>query len=263
MRKIANFFITTYAYIYRNYIFAVRNLFTFFDILFWPFVGIISIGMMCNFLNLDRPTLSFLLTGAIISGVLQVTQLEVSYGILYEVWSKSIKQIFITPTNFCHIILGSWCVRIARGLIVYILLSLVSKYIFGFNSPELKIVIISLIGIFISSLIIGMMVNFVVVLYGQRVDIIAWSLSVVAMLICGIYYPVNILPKSIQVIAQLIPLTYFLEYFRYGLGFKQSFSYGLQKAFLLSFMYLLLLYIMITYSYKHAKKTGLILRLSE
>ncbi|MCS7227732.1 MAG: hypothetical protein NZ839_02060, partial [Endomicrobia bacterium] len=67
MKNLSKFLVIIYAYIYRNYIFAVRNVFTFFDILFWPVVGIISIGVMSNFLKLDKQNISFLLTGAITS----------------------------------------------------------------------------------------------------------------------------------------------------------------------------------------------------
>ncbi|MCX7956760.1 MAG: ABC transporter permease [Endomicrobia bacterium] len=263
MKNLMYFLSSIYAYIYRNYIFAKRNLFTFFDILFWPVIGIISIGMMSNFLTLQKNLLSFLLTGAITSGVLQVVQLEVSYGILYEVWSKSTKQIFIAPTKYHHIIIGSWIVGIVRGIVVFAILVFLSKLLFGFYLPPLSNIFVSLVGIFLTSAIVGMMVNFFVILYGQRVDIIAWSFSVIAMLICGIYYPVNVLPQWLQIISQFIPLTYFLEHFRSGLGFEKTFKLGLEKAFFLCIIYILILSFLISLAFKHAKKTGLILKLSE
>jgi ABC-2 type transport system permease protein len=83
--------IRIFAFAYRNWIFAKRNFFAFAEILFWPFVSLVSIGLMGNFLDLKSNLLNFVLTGAIASGVLQVTQLDVSYGLLYEIWSKSIK----------------------------------------------------------------------------------------------------------------------------------------------------------------------------
>lgn len=263
MNRLKYFLAAIYAYIYRNYIFAKRNLFTFFDILFWPVVGIISIGVMSNFLALDKNLLSFLLSGAITSGVLQVVQLEVSYGILYEVWSKSTKQIFITPAKYYHLIIGSWFVGVLRGLIAFGLLVFLSKIIFDFKLPPFANNFVYLIGIFITALIVGMLVNFFVILYGQRVDIIAWSFSVIAMLICGIYYPVSVLPRWLQVIAQFIPLTYFLEELRSGLGFQKNFNFGLEKAFILCLVYIVSLSLLISLALKHAKKTGLILKLSE
>ncbi|MCS7231359.1 MAG: ABC transporter permease [Elusimicrobiota bacterium] len=263
MRTVKTELLKIYAYIFRNYIFAIRNVFTFFDILFWPVIGILSVGVMSDFLNLEKNLISFLLTGAITSGVLQVAQLEVSYGILYEIWSKSIKQIFISPTKIYQYIIGSWIVGIARGILVFILLSFLSHYLFGFYIPDYFRAIVFLVGIFMNALIIGLLVNFFVLLYGQRVDIIAWSLSVLAMLICGIYYPVNILPKWLQTIAQLIPLTYFLEYYRESLSFSQNFSFGLTKGFILCVFYIFIFFYLISLAYNRAKKTGMILKLSE
>jgi ABC-2 type transport system permease protein len=256
-------FLRIFAYIYRNYIFAIRNVFTFFDLLFWPIIGIVSIGMMSTFLKLDKNLLSFLLTGTITSGVLQVTQLEVSYGLLYEIWSKSIKQIFITPTKHHHYIFGSWIIGIIRGLIVFLLLSIISYYLFSFYLPKFEFIIFSLLGIFLTSLILGMIVNFFILLYGQRVDIIAWSISVLTMLICGIYYPVSVLPKWLTKIAEFIPLTYFLEYFRKGYRFEETFRHGLLKGFILCIVYGFILFYLIKFAHNHTRKTGSVIRLSE
>jgi len=256
-------FLKIFAYIYRNYIFAIRNIFTFFDILFWPVIGILSIGMMSTFLQLDKQLLSFLLTGTITSGVLQVTQLEVSYGLLYEIWSKSIKQIFITPTEHYHYIFGSWIVGTIRGFIVFLLLSIISHYLFGFCLPKINYVIVSLLGIFLTGLILGMFVNFFILLYGQKIDILAWSVSILTMLISGIYYPVSVLPKWLIRISEFIPLTYFLEYFRKGYGFEENFRYGLLKGFVLCIVYSFILFYLINLAYNHTRKTGTVIRLSE
>ena len=72
--------IRIYAFAYRNYIFAIRNFFTFAEMLFWPIIGILSIGLMSGFLSLAGNMKSFLLTGAIMAGVFQTSQLDVAYG---------------------------------------------------------------------------------------------------------------------------------------------------------------------------------------
>jgi len=50
----------------------------------------------------------------------------------------------------------------------------------------------------------------------------AWSISSLMALICGIYYPISILPTPLPEIARAIPLTYFLEYFRTFYGFDEE-----------------------------------------
>jgi ABC-2 type transport system permease protein len=42
----------------------------------------------------------------------------------------------------------------------------------------------------------------------------AWTITGIMMFVCGIYYPVSVLPEGMQMIARVIPLTYFLEYMR-------------------------------------------------
>lgn len=241
----------------------VRNIFTFFEMLFWPFIGILSIGLMASFLQIESNYLSFILTGAIVSGVLQVTQLDVSYGLLYEVWAKSIKQTFLAPITSVDYVIGSWLFGIVRGTIVFILLTILSSWTFDFHIPKITVIIVSLFGIYLNALIIGLIVCIFVISFGQKIDIIAWSLSILAMLICGIYYPVNYLPKVFTVIAQIIPLTYFLEYFRYYYGFATIFKYTLLKGFGLSISYIIILFIILNLVQNKARKNGMLLRLSE
>lgn len=240
-----------------------RNVFSFFEILFWPVVGIISIGLMGNFLELRKEVLSFLLTGVIVSGVLQVSQLEVSYGLLYEIWSKSVKQIFFAPIKHLDYIIGSWIAGVFRGIIVFVMLTFLSIWWFKFYLPSISITIIFISGIFLFALIIGLIVIFFLLLFGQRIDIIAWSVSVLSMLICGIYYPVTYLPKWLQYIASVIPLTYFLEYFRAHYGFELTFSNPLMKGFMLTFVYVAILIFLIHLAYERARRSGMIVRLSE
>src|SRR4051812_32853384 len=98
------------AFTYRNYLFAKRNVYFFVEMLFWPLMTLLSVGLMGSFLKLDEKTLAFVMTGAVASGVLQVTQLDVGYSILYDVWSKSIKHTFLTPVGLAPALFGSWIV---------------------------------------------------------------------------------------------------------------------------------------------------------
>ena len=45
-------FTKIFAFAYRNWIFAKRNFFAFTEIVFWPFVSLVAIGLMGNFLDL-------------------------------------------------------------------------------------------------------------------------------------------------------------------------------------------------------------------
>jgi ABC-2 type transport system permease protein len=251
------------AFAYRNWIFAKRNFFAFTEIVFWPFVSLVGIGLMSNFLELKGDVTNFVLTGAIAGGVLQVTQLDVSYGLLYDIWSKSIKHTFLAPVRPYHYVLGSWLIGMIRGSVVFILLFIFSYLAFGFTLPSVMTTLIFVSGIYLNALVIGMMVCFLVLLYGQRVEVTAWSLATLAMLVSGIYYPVTYLPAFVRVISQFIPLTFFLEHLRSGYGFTPVFSYPLLKGYALLAAYILIFLWLLQYAFGRARKTGMILRLSE
>lgn len=255
--------IRIYAFAYRNYIFAVRNFFTFAEMLFWPIIGILSIGLMGGYLSLNINMKAFLLTGAVMAGVFQTSQLDVAYGFLYDVWSKSVKQTFIAPVKNIDYILGSWIIGTVRGIITFFMLAGLAALFFKFSLPGFSILWISLAGVYITAMITGMMTIFVIFMFGQRVDIIAWMMSALLMLLCGIYYPVTYLPAAFSKLAQFIPLTYFLEYFRTGYGFPLNFTHPLLKGFGLSAVYIGILLWMIEMAFLRAKKTGMLIRLSE
>lgn len=251
------------AFSYRNWIFAKRNLFSFFELLFWPVVSLISMGLMSGFLKLDQTLLNFVLTGAITAGTIQVATLDVAYGLLYDVWSKSIKHTFLAPIEHLHFILGSWIIGIVRGVLIFALMALFSYFAFGFEVPSYKVAAVFIAGVFLNALIIGMLICLLITLYGQRVEIVAWAFGTLVMLICGIYYPVDQLPPFFQWLAELIPLTYFLEYFRTGYGFKPLHTHLLLTGFALCFTYISLVLFSINWAYQRSRKNGIIMRLSE
>jgi sugar fermentation stimulation protein len=123
------------AFAYRDWLFAKRNIFAIVEMLFWPIVGMLSIGLMGDFLQLDRSMRAFILTGSIALGTLQVTQLDVAYALLHDIWSKSVKHTFLTPTGVVEYLLGPWLVGIFRGTIVFFLLAGFSRWFFDFYLP--------------------------------------------------------------------------------------------------------------------------------
>ncbi|HQP11825.1 MAG TPA: ABC transporter ATP-binding protein, partial [Candidatus Omnitrophota bacterium] len=66
-----------FAFTYRNMLYAIRNFFAFMELVFWPIVSLISIGLMGDFLQMEERALAFVITGAMTAGILQVTQLDV------------------------------------------------------------------------------------------------------------------------------------------------------------------------------------------
>jgi ABC-2 type transport system permease protein len=258
-------FIKTIGFAYRNWIFFIRNVFTFFDIIFWPFFGLVSVGLMGYFVELKQEYLSFIIIGALCLSVMNVSQLDISFPLLVDLWAKSIKYTFLAPISSIHFIVGAGMIGIVRGFLVWLIVSVLSFYLFKVNILSVGVIpnLHFLLGIFLTSIYIGILVCVLLLLFGYRAEVAAWSLTGVIIIIGGLYYPANILPQKIYFISRFIPLSYFLEYFRSFFGFPVNRNLSLTFGYLLSIFYILLNFILLELSIKRAKRTGFIMRMSE
>lgn len=207
-------------------------------------------------------TVAFLLVGAIGLTILQICQIDVAYVLLFDMWSKSIKNTFVSPIRGYHLVLGALLFGILRGTFAFTILVIISRILFGFDflAGGALMVLVFLAGVFSVAALIGMIVCISILLFGQKADVAAWSLSGVIMLISGIYYPVNVLPEELQLLARAVPLTYFLEYYRSAYGFGE---HDVITGWVLVVVYMLTGLIVLEKAIEMARKTGILLRLSE
>ena len=89
----------TWAFAWRNVLMATQNFFTLFEMIFWPTVGVLSLGFMAQFLKLSPADTAFILIGTMALSIMHICQLDVSYAILYDIWSRSLKHQFLAPIS--------------------------------------------------------------------------------------------------------------------------------------------------------------------
>jgi len=263
--KLPSEFNKFWAFAARNLLINRRNVFAIFEMIFWPGIGILSVGLLTQFLKLDPDIVTFVLIGAISMNTIQIAQLDLSYSLLYDVWSKSLKHKFIAPINLSHVLVGAGLVGLIRGLLVFIIMGLLSIWLFDmdFSRPGPLGLVIFLTGMFLNAAIIGILVLALVLRFGHRAEVAAWSFAYLLFLLCGLYYPVTILPAGLRTMAQFVPLTHFLDYFRHFYGFPLLSSHALLFGFLQSVIYLTASYLLLKCTLQSALKRGILLKLSE
>jgi ABC-2 type transport system permease protein len=254
-----------WAYTHRNLIMARRNVFFVFELTFWPGVAMLSHGLLTRFLGLTPEMTSFILVGSIALSAVQVCQLDVAYAVLFDMWGKSVKHQFLSPVRIYHLALGSWLIGVFRGVVVFVLMALIGTRAFGFDfigGGALSMGLF-LLGSFLTALIVGLLVCSLVLLYGTRAETAAWAAVNFVVMLAGIYYPVSVLPGWAAAIARLIPLTYFLDAVRMGYGFPSEFAHPLLTGFALAALYVALAHWALAAAVTRARRTGLLLKLSE
>jgi ABC-2 type transport system ATP-binding protein len=251
------------AFTFRNALFSLRNLFVMTDVFFWPLMSLLPIGLMAKFVHMDANMQAFIITGTIAVSVMQITQLDVGYTVLYELWSKSLKHTVLTPIGVSEGVIGTWLIGMTRALAVFIFLVASAAIFFGFKLPDPIHTLGFLIGLFASGLLFGMLVNVLILSFGSKVEITAWMFVHLFMIFCGIYYPVDVLPPFFQSMAYLIPITHFLEFFREGYGFTPHTPQPWLAGAGLIVLYWFVSLQMLKSAYSRARRKGVIIRLSE
>jgi ABC-2 type transport system permease protein len=242
-----------------------RNVFAIFEMLFWPGISIFSVGLLTKFLKLDADTVTFVLIGAIGMNTIQVAQLDMSYSLLYDVWSKSLRHKFIAPMGLPHLLIGTGLVGLIRGFLVFVIMGLLCTWLFSMDlgRPGFTGLVMFLAGMFLNAAILGILVLALVLRYGHRAEVAAWAFAYLLFLLCGLYYPVTVLPAGIKEIALFVPLTHFLDYFRHFYGFPLVSPHPLLFGFSQSVIYLALCYLFLRFTLNTALRRGTILKLSE
>ena len=100
-------------------------------------------------------------------------------------------------------------------------------------------------------------------LFGLRAEVSAWSGVSLILLLCGVYYPVSVLPAPLQVVAAAVPLTHFLEAFRAQLGYAPVFKEPLVRGYVLAAVYAAGGYALFAWAIQRARRTGMLLKLSD
>jgi ABC-2 type transport system permease protein len=219
----------TSAFVFKNWIMAKRNVFTVFEVLFWPVITFLSAGLLAKFAAMDSGLRAFVLVGAVSMSTVQVCQLDVAYVLLYDIWSKAVKHGFMAPVGLRHLFVGSLVAGMVRGGAVFLMLVAASRWLFGFDFtiPGPGPMGLFLGGLFLSAAAVGMLVCILVLPRSgkPRRD---------RRLVPGEpdappVRRLSVLPGWVTSVAQLIPVTYFLEYIRRFYGFEPSFSHALAR----------------------------------
>ncbi|MET0850252.1 MAG: ABC transporter permease [Candidatus Rokuibacteriota bacterium] len=253
------------AFFLRSWRMTYRNAFTIFEIVFWPIVNLLSVGLLTTFLQAEPGTVVFVLVGTFALSTVQVCQLDVAYAALFDMWSRSIKHQLVAPIRPWHLLLGSWLMGLMRGTLVFMLQAAVSHWMFGVNvlahgvAPALAL----LAGLLLSAGGIGLLVCTLLMLFGLRAEVSAWSGVSLILLLCGVYYPVSVLPAPLQVVAAAVPLTHFLEAFRAQLGYAPVFKEPLVRGYVLAVVYAAGGYALFAWAIQRARRTGMLLKLSD
>ena len=144
-------------------------------------------------------------------------RVSISYNIMFleEIWSRNFTNLFIAPIKLSEMIASLTITAVFRSLIGLIPAALLAIPLFGVSVFKIGVPLLALLlSLYIFGVTLGLLVTSGLLRFGPSFENIAWaSLFFLAPLGC-IYYPVEILPLSLQIIAKGLPLVHVFEEMR-------------------------------------------------
>ena len=238
------------------------------DLIYWPTIQIFLWGFISKFFTLNSTyyenTVGIILSAAILYDFLFRSSISYNMMFLEEIWSRNFTNLFIAPIKIKEIIAALTFTAVFRTLIGLIPAALLAIPLFGVSIFKIGVpLIFLLISLYIFGVTLGLLVTSGLVRFGPSFENIAWaSLFFLAPLGC-IYYPVEILPEWLQLIAKLLPLVHLFEEMR-SILIDNIVNYrAVFKACLISFVYFIIGIIVFYISYGGAKKRGTLINMGE
>jgi ABC-2 type transport system permease protein len=102
-----------------------------------------------------------------------------------------------------------------------------------------------------------------ITIFGNRAEAFAWASANLVLVLAGIYYPVTVLPGPVAAAAAWIPLTHFLDAYRAEYGFVSEFRMPVVTGLALAVLYAALAHAAFLASVRRARRSGLLLKMSE
>ena len=189
------------------------------DLIYWPSIQIFLWGFISKFFTMSSEyynnTVGVILSAAILYDFLFRASISYNMMFLEEIWSRNFTNLFISPIKIKEIIAALTLTAIFRTLIGLVPASILAIPLFGVSIFKIGLpLLFLLLSLYIFGVTLGLLVTAGLIRFGPSFENIAWaSLFFLAPLGC-IYYPIEILPDWLQMIAKLLPLVHIFEEMR-------------------------------------------------
>jgi len=238
------------------------------DLIYWPSIQVFLWGFISKFFTISSSyynnTVGVILTAAILYDFLFRSSISYNMMFLEEIWSRNFTNLFIAPIKISEIIAALTMTAIFRTMIglvpaVFLAIPLFGVSIFNLGIPLFFL----LIALYIFGISLGLLVTAGLLRFGPSFENIAWaSLFFLAPLGC-IYYPIEILPNFLQIIAKILPLVHIFEEMRNILINQTVNNVAILKGLFISLIYFFIGVAVFYAAYFEAKIKGTLINIGE
>jgi ABC-2 type transport system permease protein len=186
------------------------------DLVYWPLLDIAVWGLFTLFLwrtQFEVPNaMAMLLGGAILWNVLIRAAWDVSVSFLDDVWARSVVTTFASPLTFVEFGVSVMVVGLVKVAMSLVVMGVAAWALYAFDLLVLGWALIPFaINLVLFGWTLGLVAFAIILRFGGRWQIVAWSLPFAAMPASCVFYPQAALPPTLRATAGALPATHVFE----------------------------------------------------
>ncbi len=203
------------AVLYQEYCITKNSLEITIDLFFFSIMSVTVFGFVSLFLvgSVNSAAAHYLLLGILLWEIIRITQYSMSVGSLWNIWSRNLSNMFITPLSLKEFMFAQMISGTVKALFTFIIISLISLAIFDFNIFSIGAInlLMGFINLTIFSWTTGIIILGLIFRFGTRIQALAWGLIFLFQPLTASFFPLEILPDLLKVVSYALPPTYVFE----------------------------------------------------
>lgn len=237
------------------------------DAFWWPSFNLFLWGMVTMYLQQQIGSYQFfinLFLGGVIMWVFVYrSQEEMGVMFLQEAWDRNLLNMFTSPLTIWEFTVAAFLLSTIKLVLSVLWMVLLGYLLFHYNIFLVGWMLIPYAALLLmTGGIVGMIINSLIVRYGYRIQVFAWSLIGILQPFSGVFYPLKIMPAWMQGVARFIPSSYIFEAMRTVLQQGRIDYQGLLMAAILNGVYFIFAVGFFLWSFRQARVHGTLMKFS-
>ena len=252
------------ALLLKYYYITINRVDRIFDIIYWPVLDLFIWGFTALFIQkLSNVNVLSMLLGAVILWVFvwRASQ-DIAVFVLEDFWSRNLYHLFASPVKLSEHLVSIIIIGFLRALATFMLMWIVGMVFYAFNILDISPLLIafSVLLLTVFGWAIGLFVAAFIFRFGQRIQVMAWSVTFLLSPFACVFYPLSALPEWAARIASVIPATYVFEALRAAINGIPANLAGLLYSSISSIILFAAMAFFLQLSFRKSRKAGLLVK---
>jgi ABC-2 type transport system permease protein len=210
------------ALIRQEYYITRRSLEVILDLYFFSAMAVAVFGLVSLYLarSFTGPGVYYLLLGTVLWEVVRITQYSMTVSSLWNVWSHNLSNMFVSPLSLAEYLAAQIISSTVKTLVALLLIGTLVVTLFGLDLPRLGWInlVLFFINLSIFAWSLGLALLGLIFCFGTRIQALAWGVVFLFQPLCAAFFPLSVLPRGLQVVAEALPPTHVFEAARASLA---------------------------------------------